>query len=372
MAVVDPDLPTVFTRAEARAAGLTSSQVHRRVMTGHWERLRRGQFMPESQAVGADLRWRAEVLATLRAHRRDLVLSHTSAARAWGLPHPLGGWGPLTFTARQPPVRNSPALKIGVAPVLDADVVPMGLVAVTSAARTVVDCARTLPPRDALAIADAAVHSSLCSPAELAAACARMRGWRGAPQARRILDLVDGRRETTLESWSAWSFHDQNVPPALWQATLSDDGGAFLGRVDGWWAEGVAGEADGRVKYGLAALEHGGVSAAGLAAALDDERRREDRLRRAGVLVVRWTAGDVLDPGRSRRWQPICEPPSSRAGDSRARSSSSERPDDWTSSVRLPDGPFVHLFVPRARSTSRDGVRPRTTARTPQAPRARR
>jgi hypothetical protein len=43
------------------------------------------------------------------------------------------------------------------------------------------------------------------------------------------------------------------------------------------------------------------VSAAGLAAALDDERRQEDRLRRAGVLVVWWTAGDVLDPGRSRR-----------------------------------------------------------------------
>jgi hypothetical protein len=28
-------------------------------------------------------------------------------------------------------------------------------------------------------------------------------------------------------------------------STLSDDGGTFLGPVDGWWAEGVVGEADG-------------------------------------------------------------------------------------------------------------------------------
>jgi hypothetical protein len=59
---------------------------------------------------------------------------------------------------------------------------------------------------------------------------------------------------------------------------------------------GVVGEADGRVKYRLAALERGGLDPEGLARALDDERRREAGLRRAGALVVRWGARDILRP----------------------------------------------------------------------------
>src|SRR5438270_5748153 len=115
---VDPELPPVFTRAEACATGLTSAQVHRRIVGGRWQRLRRGQFMPGPGTGDDDLRWRSEVLATLRAHARDLVLSHASAARAWGLPRPLAGEGPLTFTAQRPPVRSAAALSIRVAPLL--------------------------------------------------------------------------------------------------------------------------------------------------------------------------------------------------------------------------------------------------------------
>jgi hypothetical protein len=85
----------------------------------------------------------------------------------------------------------------------------------------------------------------------------------------------------------------------LWQATLCDEVGVFLGRPDGWWESGVAGEADGRAKYRLAALERGGLTGESLAQVLDDERARELRLRRAGVVVVRWSADDVLVPARA-------------------------------------------------------------------------
>jgi hypothetical protein len=157
-----------------------------------------------------------------------------------------------------------------------------------------------LPPRDALAIADAALRRGLVTPTELAAAVERQARRPGITGARTVISMSDPRRETALESWSAWSFHEQGVPPPVWQATLCDREGTFLGRVDGWWGEGVAGEADGRMKYRLAALEHGGVSAEGLAAALDQERQRERPLRPAGVLVVRWSAHDVLDPCAAR------------------------------------------------------------------------
>jgi hypothetical protein len=117
-----------------------------------------------------------------------------------------------------------------------------------------------------------------------------------------VLALADGRRETPFESWSAWAFATQGLQLPVWQVTVLDEEGAFLGRTDAWWKEGVAGEADGRAKYRLASLERtGAVDAEGLAGALDDERRRERELRQAGVVIVRWEPRDVLRPDRQRR-----------------------------------------------------------------------
>ncbi len=94
----------------------------------------------------------------------------------------------------------------------------------------------------------------------------RQSGWKDVAQARRVLELADGRRETPFESWSAWAFAVLGVPQPAWQVTITDAAGAFLGRVDGWWPEGVAGEADGDLKYRLAAAERGGATADNLAA----------------------------------------------------------------------------------------------------------
>jgi hypothetical protein len=298
MRAPDPALPVVFDRAAALSAGLSDGQVDRRVTNGRWDRLRRGRFT--AVPLDEDGRWRAEVVAIVGSHRRTLVLSHHHAARAWRLPRPLAGWGVPTFTARRGPTFANTSCRILTAPLPDEQLVLMGRTLVTSPSRTVLDCARSLPPRDGLAIADAALRAGICSRAELLAVSAAMRGWPGCPKARRIVELADGRRETALESWSAWSFDEHQLPMPAWQVTLCDAAGVFLGRVDGWWSDGVAGEADGRAKYGLAALERGGVGAEGLAGALDDERARERRLRRAGVVVVRWTARDVLDPGAAQ------------------------------------------------------------------------
>ena len=114
-----------------------------------------------------------------------------------------------------------------------------------------------------------------------------------------VLELVDGRRETPLESWSAWAFASWDVPAPEWQVDILDDAGVFLGRADTWWADGVVGEADGRAKYALAAAERGGVTAGSLADVLHGERRREQAMRTAGADVVRWEARDVLVPDRA-------------------------------------------------------------------------
>jgi hypothetical protein len=299
MDVPDAALPLVATRQDARAAGFSDAAVGRRLTSGGWVRLRQGWFSPTQLAD--ESRWRAEVLAALRAHRRLLVLSHASAARAHGWPVPVGGWGPTTFTSPVPPARRRAGTRVLVSHLAEHDVEPCGAVLVTSRARTVVDCARALAPHDALAIADAALRAGLPR-SQLAAALAAASGRRGVEQARSVLRLADGRRESALESWSAWALSTHGLSPTLWQATLLDSDGVFLGRADAWWAQGVVGEADGRTKYRLAALERSGaVDAEGLAWALDEERAREREMRRAGAAFVRWAPRDVLQPARTRR-----------------------------------------------------------------------
>jgi hypothetical protein len=167
-------------------------------------------------------------------------------------------------------------------------------IVVTSPARTVVDCARTLPPRDALAIADAALRSGRVRPDTLAAALERARGWPGAPLARRVIALADGRRETALESWSAWTFDEQGLPAPQWQVEVHGPTGLFVARLDALWQPGVAGEADGRSKYRTAALSRGTGTADDYEAVLHEERSRDAAVRRCGLLMVRWGARDVL------------------------------------------------------------------------------
>ena len=210
----DPDLPLIFDRAEALSAGLSEEQVRRRAAT-RWDRLRRGQFT--TAQLDAEHRWRAEVLATSRAHRRPLVLSHAAAARARGLPSPLGGWPPTTFTSSTGCVRQAGLAIVLVAALSDDEVAAHGAIRSTSAARTVVDCARRLAPRDALAMADAALRRGLTDCQALRTVLDRQSGWKGVAQARRVLELADGRRETPFESWSAWAFAVLGVPQPVWQ-----------------------------------------------------------------------------------------------------------------------------------------------------------
>ena len=98
---------------------------------------------------------------------------------------------------------------------------------------------------------------------------------------RRSAALIDGRRESPLESWSAVRFAEWGLPSPEWQVDIHDDIGHFVGRVDAWWPEQrVAGEADGLAKYTEREV-------------LVAEKRREDRLRALGLQVIRWTWSDL-------------------------------------------------------------------------------
>lgn len=191
-----------------------------------------------------------------------MVVSHCSAARVFGLPRPLAGWPQPEFTTSRGPTRRRAGVHIRVASMVRGELLAGTDFVVTSPARILADCLRTLPEPDALAMVDAALHRGLVTEAAVLECLGRQAKWPGIARARRLLTLADGRRESPLESWSALALAENGVPAPQWQVELRDRQGHLLGRVDCWWPAGVAGEADGRSKYALASAERGGGAGA--------------------------------------------------------------------------------------------------------------
>jgi hypothetical protein len=81
------------------------------------------------------------------------------------------------------------------------------------------------------------------------------------------------------------------------QVELRDDAGA-IGRVDFLWhGLALAGEFDGKARYTSGEMLRGRDPGEVVWA----KKRREDRLRRLGLRVLRWTWDDVVDEARFAR-----------------------------------------------------------------------
>jgi hypothetical protein len=70
---------------------------------------------------------------------------------------------------------------------------------VTTPLQTVIDCLRTLPLREALAVADSALHAGHINHDELLDAVAKLRGAHRR-RIQHVAELADGRAESVLES----------------------------------------------------------------------------------------------------------------------------------------------------------------------------
>jgi hypothetical protein len=308
------DSSILFTRAQLRETGLTDRQLDTRLANGSVVPVRRGVLQPLSGSVPDSARAPTDGLppipdleipvsiraALLASPGRDLVASHATAAQLLGLPKPLAGWPQPHFTATSGPTRHRSGVHIRVARLSLAEVGDHHGIALTSPARTVADCLRTLPGRDGLAMLDAALHRGLVRIDAVLEILSSQARWPGTSRARQVLALANSRRESPLESWSAWAFAHTDVPAPEWQAEVRDRDGLFIARADCWWSAGVVGEADGRSKYALAAAERGGDAKA-VFDVLQAERRREQRLRDVGADVVRWSTGEVLKEPAARR-----------------------------------------------------------------------
>jgi very-short-patch-repair endonuclease len=283
--VLLPVLPRdVFTVADARRQGVTQRQLEWAVETGRLHRLRRGVLCAGSMWSDADPAQRTVLMARAVAASRPpggrFAFSHGTAAALLGLPV-VDLRGPVWLTV--PPggrTRRDEAVVQQAAPLPAGEVTISRGLPCTTSTRTVTDCLRHLPPEDAVAIADAALRAGLVTREELAAAVEQHR-WPRAAAASALLPLLDGRRESALESRSAVVLHRHQVPAPEVQVRVLDDRGRFVARVDTLWEDqGVVGEADGLVKY----------AGASPVRAVAEEKQREARLQALGLVVVRWTA----------------------------------------------------------------------------------
>ena len=157
-------------------------------------------------------------------------------------------------------------------------------------ARTAVDIARDT---DRLECAVAAFDSALrmgVSREELRSVFDGCRSWPGARSVARAIDLADGRADNPGESFSRVVLIQRGLPPVSLQVPVYDAQG-LIGYADFGW-DGVLGEFDGKVKYGI---DDPAVDPAAARHVLWREKTREDRLR-VDHEVVRWTMQDLYRP----------------------------------------------------------------------------
>jgi len=264
-------LPAVLRHADTRRGRITRG----RLRGPAYDRPFRDTYVPAP--AGPD----AILVAALAGMPPGTALSHATAAALWDLPLPTGvdGTAPVHVTlGRGRARRHQTGLVIHTGRMAADDLGARRGMAVTSAARTWLDAVAEMSFVDAVALTDALLHQRHATVAELARA-ASMPGRRGVRRARAALSAADERAESRWETATRLLLLDAGIP-VIPQVVVRDDVG-FVARVD------LA------VRGRKAAVEFDGGHHAEPAQRRRD-LRRDHRLRRAGWLVLPYSAVDIV------------------------------------------------------------------------------
>lgn len=143
-------------------------------------------------------------------------------------------------------------------------------------------------------IADAALHLRPATAEQIIGSLAMQCHGNGrALRADFAAPLVDGRRESWLESFAAVMFDVWRIDPPTPQLVVLDARKEFVTRTDaGWASDGTVVELDGRAKY---ALPRGGIVSP--ETTWEAEKERYDRLGNLGLERVRFGLHHLLNQG---------------------------------------------------------------------------
>lgn len=281
----------MFTYADALAAGVSRSSIAHALRKDRLVRPFRGIYVP-SDVWGGDGFDAERRRATLRAEAATRLIvpsfaSHTSATLLAGLPvWEIPDRSCLTVTPRY--TGDSICAHLHRAGVPDDHVVHDAAVARLTATRTILDIAREHGLEDAVVVGDRALRDRMTDEARLWACAEYCANWPGMKRARKLIELLDWRSESPLESVSRLRLSFTHLPAPELQPDIVDLNGVFLGRPDFYFDEfGVAGEVDGKVKYKDRADE-----------VVWRERKRQGPMEDTGLLFVRWGRSDIEDMPR--------------------------------------------------------------------------
>ena len=174
----------------------------------------------------------------LLARRPDAVLSHTSAARLWGIPLPLrfDTLRPLHISVSPPTRAPAGADVLGHQTAMTAaDIAVQDGIAVTTLERTWCDVAPLLTDEDLVSVGDNILWYQRDDPASidsLNAAIARYPSSRRRSRLARLAQFLTDRSDSDPESRLRWRFARAGLPPAEPNLEIFGSDGAPIAKCD--------------------------------------------------------------------------------------------------------------------------------------------
>lgn len=273
----------VIRREQLLDLGVSPAEIRRMLGAGELIRLRRGVYTSGEWWTGLDEHVARPLLlarAAISSMRRGWVLSHDSAAHAWGLPI-LRPAEPLVHVTR--PGFTNAWTEYGVrhhlARFAESQVAHPAGIAALDLARTAVDIARERGVLDGVVACDAAMQRGVTR-AELESAYSIMANWPGVRGARDAVALADPGAESVLESLARMLVAAAGLGRAETQFPVRTARGVV-------WCDLRVGnlviEAHGQVK--LRAVEDGGVATQAPDLVAREQLRRERAVADEGLVV---------------------------------------------------------------------------------------
>jgi hypothetical protein len=292
----------IFARWQAIGCGVTPREFDRLSRgVGPWVKVRYGVYTTRERwsALSRDDRRRLRDRAALLVCDDDAVLSHTSAARALGLPLYAVDvdLSHVTRMGKTQSSRVQAGVKHHVAALRAAEVISTEGLRVTRAERTVADLAREHGYLPGLVAADAALcrGSSL---EQLQATALSMREWEGAPAINAVVSAANGGAQTPIETLGRVVLLRMGIDDLVLQHVIAFAEG---GRAEcDIYSPGLnhVFECDGKVKYREQFDGYGNLITPEDVIWL--EKGREDKIRGEGVGFSRLTWADVQPDSFSR------------------------------------------------------------------------
>jgi hypothetical protein len=286
----------VFRPGQLEAIGVDPSIVRTMVGRQWWIRMRHGVYA-DAEAWAASEgdptdRHLLQCAAAIISLPLETYAFGRTAAAVHGLPAPRNQLTALhlvrgmatdqrALLGRVTSTEGLPDVRIKTHDLSGDSVLTVGGIPTVSRDLAGISAAATYSPDWALSVLDGAAWKRPEAIERLAAIADDWPRLRGIGVVRSMLPLVRSGAQTPLESISRLRLVKAGLPEPMLQYPLYDREG-LVGYADMGWPElGVIGECDGLMKY-----QSGEV--------LIQEKRREDRIRALGFIVVRWTWDDII------------------------------------------------------------------------------